>query len=163
MVEKKVTLTQLAARAEALNKELKLNFKSALKEEAKIIFDKWPKLTRFSWTQYAPYFNDGEPCEFRINDLHNYKYGKFEAGADGECGATEWSNTEKDYKDWVSVFKEDAATEFESIEQSEELESDLNDFISSLNPLESTVRAVLDEGEVIVTRKGVTVEEYCHD
>lgn len=23
-----------------------------------------------SWTQYTPYFNDGEPCEFGVYDLH---------------------------------------------------------------------------------------------
>ncbi len=23
---------------------------------------------RFSWTQYTPYFNDGEPCEFRVSE-----------------------------------------------------------------------------------------------
>ena len=29
------------------------------------IFDKFPKLESFSWRQFTPYFNDGEPCEFR--------------------------------------------------------------------------------------------------
>lgn len=35
------------------------------------IFEKYPELVQFSWNQYTPYFNDGEPCEFtaRIDDL----------------------------------------------------------------------------------------------
>ena len=28
------------------------------------LFDKHPKLEAVSWTQYTPYFNDGDVCEF---------------------------------------------------------------------------------------------------
>lgn len=28
-----------------------------------------PEVLGFCWTQYAPYFNDGEPCEFSIDEV----------------------------------------------------------------------------------------------
>lgn len=38
-----------------------------LKDNFKKIFEKHSKLEAFSWTQYTPGFNDGEPCEFTIS------------------------------------------------------------------------------------------------
>lgn len=31
------------------------------------MFAKYPELKTISWTQYTPYFNDGDPCTFRAN------------------------------------------------------------------------------------------------
>ena len=31
------------------------------------LFEKYPEIKRISWTQYTPYFNDGESCEFCVN------------------------------------------------------------------------------------------------
>jgi hypothetical protein len=28
------------------------------------LFEEFPELESFSWTQYTPYFNDGDTCEF---------------------------------------------------------------------------------------------------
>lgn len=36
----------------------------------KPVLDKHPIIGRFTWTQYTPYFNDGEPCEFGVHDLN---------------------------------------------------------------------------------------------
>ena len=35
-----------------------------LKEEFKEFFKKVPEVKVIKWTQYTPYFNDGDPCEF---------------------------------------------------------------------------------------------------
>lgn len=50
-------------------------FKAAIKH----IFEKRPEVESFSWTQYTPYFNDGDPCTFsshhtypNINGLNEY-------------------------------------------------------------------------------------------
>jgi hypothetical protein len=31
------------------------------------LFEEFPELESFSWTQYTPYFNDGDTCEFSAN------------------------------------------------------------------------------------------------
>lgn len=49
-----------------LNEKLKENFHELTKE----LFDSYPELDSFGWRQYTPYFNDGEPCEFR--SMHDY-------------------------------------------------------------------------------------------
>lgn len=42
----------------------------SLKEAFKEVFDLHPEITAFVWTQYTPYFNDGEPCEFSVGDVN---------------------------------------------------------------------------------------------
>ncbi len=39
--------------------------KNAFKKAAKSLFDENEGLVSFSWTQYTPYFNDGDECIFR--------------------------------------------------------------------------------------------------
>lgn len=51
-------------RKEALCSELKESFPSMFKP----IFDGCPEMDSFTWTQYTPYFNDGDSCEFYVND-----------------------------------------------------------------------------------------------
>ena len=47
-----------------LNSEL-IQFSSGIFEEFyKYIFEKYSKLESFGWTQYTPYFNDGDSCVF---------------------------------------------------------------------------------------------------
>ena len=41
---------------------------AAMKSAFQKMFDKEPALQSFSWVQYTPYFNDGEPCKFGVND-----------------------------------------------------------------------------------------------
>jgi hypothetical protein len=33
------------------------------------VFDDMPEVAGIGWTQYTPYFMDGEPCEFSVNDF----------------------------------------------------------------------------------------------
>ena len=37
------------------------------------IFEKYPNLEAFQWTQYTPYFNDGDECTFGVNDAYYIK------------------------------------------------------------------------------------------
>ena len=54
----------------------------ALKESFKELFEAHPRLRSVVWAQYTPYFNDGDPCYFRVGefDVHvegvpNEEYG----------------------------------------------------------------------------------------
>lgn len=35
----------------------------------KIFLDECPEVTGVHWTQYTPYFNDGDACEFNVNEI----------------------------------------------------------------------------------------------
>jgi hypothetical protein len=53
--------------------ELKSEMQKLLKSEMNNIFvDFWeqnPNINSIVWSQYAPYFNDGEPCVFSVRDV----------------------------------------------------------------------------------------------
>lgn len=56
--------------------DLKLERKTlgerVLKEGANELFEQYPKLKSFSWTQYTPFFNDGDPCYFSAHTCDPY-------------------------------------------------------------------------------------------
>jgi len=61
----------LEALVEAQNsylEKLRNTGEDALKEAFKEIFDKHPSIYSISWKQYTPYFNDGDPCYFRVGE-----------------------------------------------------------------------------------------------
>lgn len=56
----------LQTKQEADKKLLELE-KDYFDARAKQIFEDYPFLKSFAWTQYAPYFNDGDPCYFNVH------------------------------------------------------------------------------------------------
>lgn len=53
-----------------LVEELKGNFHAMFTE----IFDKHPTINYFAWTQYSPYFNDGDECTFSRHEINAYRF-----------------------------------------------------------------------------------------
>ena len=51
-----------------LKKKFQAEAQSLFKDITKEFFDKNPGITAVRWTQYTPYFNDGDTCEFNVND-----------------------------------------------------------------------------------------------
>ena len=64
-----MSLEQIAADYEKYYKELEEEAKAVVFEEFKKIFVKYPHLTAIKWSQYTPYFNDGDECTFGVNDF----------------------------------------------------------------------------------------------
>ena len=54
---------------EQQRKKLQVQAEVVLKEITKAFFDKYPQAECLVWTQYTPYFNDGEECIFRVGDV----------------------------------------------------------------------------------------------
>lgn len=61
-------LDELLAAQEAYNEKLRNTGEEALKEAFKEVFEKHPSIYSVSWRQYTPYFNDGDPCYFRVGE-----------------------------------------------------------------------------------------------
>jgi hypothetical protein len=52
-----------------LNKQMREKSKDLMKEAFREFFAKYDEIVKnVYWTQYTPYFNDGEVCEFSVND-----------------------------------------------------------------------------------------------
>ena len=48
--------------------KLREEFKLIFKDETKELFERYDWLKEIAWSQYTPYFNDGDSCEFGVNE-----------------------------------------------------------------------------------------------
>jgi hypothetical protein len=63
----KERLLALREQRTALIAMLQATAKQAFKEFSQELFNSFPQLGSFEYTQYTPYFNDGDACVFRVS------------------------------------------------------------------------------------------------
>lgn len=117
-----------------------------------------PKIGQIAWTQYTPYFNDGEPCVFNVHE-HHFVPTKFIE-----------EDEDYDYQEapslWSSVgFSDYEAKEFKEAGLTEEEIARVEAFGKFLNKIPEDIYEGVygDHAEIVATINGVTVEEYSHD
>lgn len=131
--------------AKKKSKEL---FSDAFAELSKDLFDENPRLIKFSWTQYTPYFNDGDPCYFSV---HN----------DSDCIELTVLDTDGD-PEIFERYEHPYEPETDEEKFRNNLLEKITNFLSNFD--EEDLESAFGEGEVIVKRKGnVETEEYSHD
>ena len=68
-------ITEIKTITDKINK-LEQQLQSFVKLELQPLFDAFFEqhkcIKAITWTQYTPYFNDGEPCEFNVYDLNAF-------------------------------------------------------------------------------------------
>jgi len=69
IVSSKNRLQELAEEVSKLQKKFQDQGKEILSEAFKEFFTKYPVVEAIAWTQYAPYFNDGDRCVFSVHEL----------------------------------------------------------------------------------------------
>ena len=154
-------LQGLQTRMNELQEEMKTEFKEVFTGETKELFEKYSWLKEISWTQYTPYFNDGDACEFYVNDDCAVNgctsYGK-------EPYAEAWSSILFEDDGEAAEFAETVkgndslATEFEEVQTKA---SELVGFLSSNDEIAMAMFG--DHAKVSVQADGVYVEELEHD
>lgn len=144
-------------------KQMQVSFTDASKkifsQEAKHLFERHPVLVGFGWTQYTPYFNDGDVCNFSRNGLsiqftsskETLKYDLCELDYYESSAFTRWDSSLRKSIPLEGDFTAEKAagsevTKFMAAFTDEQLEGMFGDHV-----------------QVIVTRDGVEVEEYNHD
>lgn len=155
MSELKTQFNKLIEQQRKLQVEFQKTAQALFKETTKEFFDKNPNVTAIIWTQYAPYFNDGDECVFSVhpasftnaNDAGNVRWGEY----DGE---------EEDV--WVYD------TDYGSTDGAEEcLNTDMADEFSDMiqtAEMEDVMEAMFgNHVKVIATRDGFEVDGYDHD
>lgn len=55
---------------EDMMKKVKETLQEKMKGVFKAFFDAHPEVKTIHWTQYAPYFNDGDECVFSVHEPH---------------------------------------------------------------------------------------------
>lgn len=131
----------MKAQIKAFQTKMEQEGKDLFKSMSAQLFDENPTLVKFGWTQYTPYYNDGDECVFSAN----LDYPRFLLVGQGE-----------DLYDEEAWFSKDEVTD-ESIAW--------NNIITFLSQFSDDDVKLLfgDHAEVVVTREGVEVSQYEHD
>jgi hypothetical protein len=125
------------------------------------IFNKCERLESFGWSQYTPYFNDGDTCIFSANTEYLYINGDSfdEAEWYSETNVTDWgkwNSQTRQYEGRVEVSNPNYDPDLAKItdEISQFLGNFDNDFFLS---------KFGDHAEIVVTKSGISVSECDHD
>lgn len=138
-----------------LQEEMQTNAVAVLSSKFKDAFDKHPELEAVVWAQYAPYFNDGEPCVFNVHELC------FKLNEEGQIAmgsalseVVEFDIDNIDY--WESDISRLSNSQPISITQ-----GDLNEFAQTFESLFEAAFGA--DSAICVTREGFHISEYEHD
>lgn len=142
-------LKNLITQMEALRTEFEETALSLVKAEAKNFFDANPDILAVSWSQYAPFFNDGEACEFSVHEI-------YACGADPDLEEGEEHDfSELHYGEHPGVVNSYNAEVHTAAKA-------FTDLLASIP--EEVMRDVFgDDSRVIITRDGIDIEEIDHD
>lgn len=92
---------QLKEQKRKLLDEIKEKARDVFKDVIDPLFEKYPQLHAVGWTQYTPYFNDGDTCEFS-SSAHDADiafggiYSEYSNGIDAEDLEGDWKGEYED-------------------------------------------------------------------
>lgn len=149
MVETLERVKELKASMAKMQEELTEKAKKAFHEVSQEIFSKYPNLVEFSWNQYTPYFNDGDPCVFGART--DYPWVKFADDNPEDCEDEDRGN---EYSSWQLKDK--------VLNEKEQAANEVLDLLAAFDDHDYE-EMFGDHLTVIVTRDGIETEEYSHD
>lgn len=146
----------LIAEQQVLRLKFQTEAQATFKESLKTFFDMNPGINALRWTQYTPYFNDGDACVFSVGDVY-FTNAKGEQLDD----ITSWGDYEGDDGDvwsdsYVKYFAHRPGVNSKSCEF-------ISDMINSSEMRDIMEMMFGDHVSVTVTREGIEVNEYDHD
>lgn len=127
---------------EAAKNEARTRGSGLFKEGVQVFFEEYPQIKSFSWTQYTPYFNDGEPCVFGVNKNYYVKLNNGEPLEDVWFSNYKKKNNEHDFENQIAEFLDKI---FETL------------------PEEVFLDLFGDHAEITVSKEEIIVEEYDHE
>lgn len=160
---KKMDLDTFKQQKADLQAQISKHGKKMLATEFNQFFEANPTVEAVQWTQYTPYFNDGDSCEFGRNDMSIKISGKIKVvnykGEEQEIGGDEGGNDDDGFIDQYELCSDrnkdpGTAALGKALKKLETALSDIDDiFLDTFG----------DHVEVTCTRNGFDVEEYSHD
>jgi hypothetical protein len=138
-----------SAEFERLRKSFVEELRPKFKEFFLPFLAKWDQVKFLRWTQYTPYYNDGDPCVFQVHDLYGYTDQDDPDAFDGTV------------YDWSSP----RYLKPQFGDKAEEVLKDFGALTKEFSGVPEDVMQGLfgDHARVTVTREGLDVEEYEHD
>ncbi len=130
-------------------------------EFCKDIFTKSPRLISFGWSQYTPYFNDGDTCVFSVNTDYLYINGQSVDDSEwiNKKNITKYGEWNREKKEYIGREEEDNPKyDQELVEIYEEISSFLSNFDNDFY-----MSKFGDHVEITITGTGIDVFECEHD
>ena len=150
------TIQSIIEKFNAVKEAMKENAPQLLGDFLKEQFAKVPEVLALRWTQYTPYFNDGDPCTFGVNNEDPEYHLAPDAASEGDEASDE---DEEDDREFVDSYEIHDAQLKKRLDQ---LEAALVEI-----PEEFYFHAFGDHVQVTVNRVGdgveISVDEYEHD
>jgi hypothetical protein len=144
-----------------LQDQLRKRSNEVFKEAFDQIFNKYERLDNFSWTQYTPYFNDGDACRFSAHTDYIYVNGEHVDDCD-------WMN-EKNVISWGTYNREkrvyEGRVEVDNPNYDPEMSAAVESVKNILNLFDNDFfeKQFGDHMRVTVSRNGVSTDYYEHD
>lgn len=152
------SINTLLAEYKAAKDAFRAKASEAYKRTLKQFFEENPEIKGITWTQFTPYWNDGDTCEFRVNEasfvdsddldvLADCTYGEYEGDGEEPKILQSWSyGQEEEFNSRLHA----AILAFEEMHDSSEME-------------EIYLTMFGDHVRVMATAEGIRIEEYEHD
>lgn len=186
-------ITNKIAEQNAKLEEMRKSHMAALQKDfneiIKLFFDECPKVQAVVWSQYTPYFNDGDECVFSVNEpcfvtknfnredlLNPYEYeDSDEYGTlkipsyvpdwDAEIARDKAELAKPNASDWVKGYYPKAIAALEEMRREfPGYDVKIKAFANLLSENEDMLKEVYgDHVAVYLTPDEVIVEEYIHD
>ena len=145
---------ELLEKQRALQQEFQTTAQQLFKETTKEFFELNPMVNAIVWTQYTPYFNDGDTCEFSVgcatftnSDGSDIRWGEYNGDEEGVwCYGSDCYNEDTP----PEGFDSDLCDSFDSMIQSAEMQDVMKAMFG-------------DHVQVVATREGFDVNDYDHD
>jgi hypothetical protein len=139
--------TDLQAQINAAQEQFEKAFPALVKD----FFAAVPQIKSVTWTQYSPYFNDGDACTFSVHDVYF---------------ATDDNEDLESYRDADSdgVFSGDMYSLRKKTFLTKEQIEICNKLDTMISCNEDTMESMFGNGYIIVLRPdGIETQEYDHD
>lgn len=165
MTDTIIDFVEKSKELQRLTKEHNKNFRELFASGIRHLLVDVPTVKYVSWTQYTPYFNDGEPCVFGRGDPHVVLNSTYDAeGEDAE--SSHWWDEEYGYSFYsIYDYKKEPRN---PVNCSDDEAKDIRKVLDSIRPLFEVDNAAFktafgDHVRVKITHEGLWVEEIDHD
>jgi len=157
----------------ALKKEYRDTAQKAFKDSLKTFLDKYSFVDAIMWTQYTPYFNDGDTCLFSVHDveikgdpriLSPDLYVNEDVSSVSVLEYTYCEETIVNYlknKTNKDSYYKEKFVRAPTIQEKEFL-NDCEELFGLIHSLEDSLQSILGEGLVTVTKDGISVTDWDH-
>lgn len=147
-------ITEYRTQVETMRNNLKQELLKMFKE----LFASTPEIKAIMWVQYTPYFNDGEPCTFSVNEPSFTN-----AEGDDLDLAGRWEYTGENDQVWVYDGYGFDTPKNTNPTHLVPLFKEVTKLLTSSTMKDILLTSFGDHAEVTVTAETIKVSEYEHD